>query len=269
MQLRLTFPKKEFFEVATMNPLSGVLYQSGNIDFPKKQNEWAFSRLQNLPEGQQKRIVMNPEVAPLELTRSPDVDAAETSWLERLMPVLNACNSVNLQLRETSLRLRKAIYDVDQETKLVVLISQEAIEEFCREHWQKIAYFYAYRHDGFCFDINTMISMKQGEKDREDSMELVTRVVETDGPTPSTMTFNATGSTAHMKIVDWRSAVKEGESGRFKVDETQVRIAFSQLTCPMVFLYEKRTEFRNHSYTFGGEKLEKQLKRMLRKKRPN
>lgn len=252
-----------------MNPLCGVLYQSGNIDFPRNQNEWAFSRLQSLREEQLNRIVMNPEVAPIELTRSPEVDETETQWLDELVPVLNLCNAVNLQLRDSTLRLRKAICDIDDTHKLVVLISQEAIQEFAQEHWQRIAYFYANRHDGFCFDINTMISMKAEEAAREETMELVTRIVETgeEDLIPSRVTFNATGSAAHVKVVDWRSTVNEGEKGRFKLDDTEVHLTFSQILRPLVFLYEKREEFHNHSYIFAGERLEKTLKKLLRKKK--
>lgn len=248
-----------------MTTLKGILYQSGNLDFPRSQNEWAFSRMDELRSDQEKRIVMNPEVAPIELTRSPELEEEETSWLEGISEIINACNTVNLQLRESALRLRKAVCDISETMKLVVLVSQEAIDEFAQAHWQRIAYFYAYRHDGFRFDLGTMISMKEHETTRRGSVELATRVVNVEDEKIPTVTFDATGSHADVNIVEWRGDVKEDESGLFKKDDLQVRITVPQARQPIVFLYENRTEFKNHAYIFTGEKMTKQLRRALKR----
>lgn len=245
--------------------LKGVLYQSGNLDFPRSQNEWAFARMQNLRSDQQKRIVMNPEVAPIELTRSDEVDPAESPWLDGISELINASDNVNLQLRSSTLRLRKAVCDVAENLKLVILVSQEAIDEFANAHWQRIAYFYAYRHDGFRFDLKTMISMKDNETERSNIMELVPRAVAVEDECVPTITFDATGSTANVNIVEWRGDVKEGASGLFKKDDLAVQFQIPQARQPLVFLYENRTEFKNHSYVFSGEKLTKALKRVLKR----
>lgn len=247
-----------------MTTLKGILYQSGNIDFPKSENEWAFARLQGLRNDQEKRIIMHPEVVPIELGRSPELDESETAWLDDLAEIINACSSVNLQRRESTLRLRKAICDIDENHKLVVLVSQEAIDEFAQQHWQRIAYFYAQRHDGFRFDIGTLISMKDHEPPRPNQMELIARVARQDEGIVPSVTFDATGSHADVRIVEWRGNVSEGESGLFKEDDTGVRISLPHARQFLILLYEKRPEFSNYSYYFAGEKLEKQIRRALK-----
>ena len=252
-------------QVTGMTKLQGILYQSGNVDFPQSANDWAFARLQKVRRDQQKRIIMHPEVAPLVLTRSPELDPAATPWLNDLAEIVNACDTVNLQLRESSLRLRQAVCDIDTNQKLVVLVSQDAVDEFVREHWQRMAFFYAQRHDGFRFDISTMISMKDREPRRPHRMELVARVVGVEADKVPRITFDATGSQADVHVVEWRGEVPEGETGLYKDNEVEVRISLPLVRQPIIFLYEKRPEFQNRAYTFMGDKLTKQLRRVLKK----
>ena len=263
---RAGLARRLLIPIADMTSLKGVLYPSGNIDFPRHLNEWAFARMQNLRSDQEKRIVMHPEVAPIELSCSPDVQE-EVGWLESLQEIINACSTVNLARRESALRLRKAVCDINDDLKLVTLATQEAIDEFAGAHWNRISYFYATRHDGFRFDVGTMITMKQSEASRENRMELVTRVVEQPEAQIPSLTFDATGSHADVNIVDWRKSVAEGESGRFKLDDTQVHVSVPQARIPVTFLYENRREFNNHAYIFSGDKLERELKRAFRRAR--
>lgn len=250
-----------------MTVLKGILHASGNIDFPREQNAWAFERMQGLRSDQEKRIIMHPEVVPLEFSRAAGIEKEKTAWLEPLQEMLNASSSVNLLRRPEALRLRKAIFDLDKNCRIVTLVSQEAFEEFSQEHWNRIAYFYAYRHDGFRFDITTMISMKDREPNRERNMELTTRVVEgVDGKLPK-VTFDATGPGAHVNIVEWRSAVPEGETGRFKEDDIRIHLTMPKMKVPLTFLYERREEFGNHSYQFSGERIESELKRLMKRRR--
>ena len=250
-----------------MTTLKGILYQSGNIDFPESENEWAFARLKHIKHEQEKRIVMHPEVAPIELTRSPELDADLSPWLDSTAEIINACTTVNLQRRESTLRLRTAVCDIDENHKLIVLVSQEAIDEFARVHWQRIAYFYASRHDGFRFDMGTLISMKDNEAKRPNSMELLARVATVADETVPRITFDATGSHAAVQIVEWRAHVPEGETGLFKEDEIEVRISLPHTRQPMIFLYEKRPEFHNRAYVFSGDKLDNHLRRVLKRAR--
>jgi hypothetical protein len=248
-----------------MAALKGILYATGNIEFPCEHNAWAFQRMQSMRSDQEKRIIVHPQVAPVELTRAAGVEEEKTPWLESFQDMLNACSSLNLLRRTDSLRLRKGIFEVDDQCRIVTLVSQEAFDEFAHEHWRRIAYFYAYRHDIFRFDITTLISMKNHDPARPNTIELTTRVSEgVDGKLPG-MTFDATGTTAHVDIVEWRGSVQEGESGRFKIDDTQVRLAMPKLRIPITFLYERRPEFDNHAYYFSGERLESALKRMMKR----
>ena len=64
-----------------MTALKGIFYQSGNLDFPRSENEWAFARMQGLREDQASRIVMHPTVAPIELSISSELDASAAPWL--------------------------------------------------------------------------------------------------------------------------------------------------------------------------------------------
>ncbi len=251
-----------------MSSLKGILYASGNIDFPRDRNEWAFSRLESLRSDQEKRIVLNPQIAPLELDRAAGVDEDSTGWLTHVQDILNSSSSVNLLRRENTLRLRKAVHHIDDDQSIVTLVSQEALNEFCAEHWSRINYFYASRHDGFRFDLLTLISMKDGEADREHQIELVTRLVDAPERQRPCVTFDATGSSAHVSIVEWRGSVAEGDSGRFQPEDARIRISMSPARMPLIFLYERRREFHNHGYHFSGEKLERQLKRALRRRPP-
>lgn len=248
----------------SMTALKGVLYQSGNLDFPRSLNEWAFRRMQDLRSDQEKRIVMSPEVAPIELSRSPELDEEETRWLEPICELINASDKVNLQRRESTLRVRKAVCQLTDTLSIVTLVSQEAMQEFADEHWKRIAYFYAYRHDNFQFDFVKLISLKNGEEDRARKLELSPRVVPTENEYIPSLTFDATGSTAAVDIVEWRGSVKENATGRFNNPDIQVHLTL-QSKRPVVFLYEERPEFKNHAYLFSGEQVEKHLKRALRK----
>ena len=250
-----------------MTVLKGLLYASGNIDFPREQNGWAFDRMQTMRSDQEKRVIMHPEVVPLEFSRASGVEKDKTVWLEPLQEMLNASSSVNLLRRPEALRLRKAIFELDKNTRIVTLVSQEAYDEFALEHWNRIAYFYAYRHDGFRFDITTMISMKDREPKRENDMELTTRVVEGVGGKLPCVTFDATGAGANVNIVEWRAGVAEGETGRFKQDDTRIHLAMPKMKVPLTFLYERREEFGNHSYQFSGERIDSELKRLIKKRR--
>ncbi len=247
-----------------MISLKGILYKSGNIDFPRELNPWAFDRMQSMRSDQEKRIVLNPEIAPLELSRGQGAERAKSGWLEHLQVQLNAATSINLLRRQDALRLRKAIFEINDHSSIITLVSQESIDEFAAQHWHRIAYFYASRHDGFRFDIGTLISMKDGEAARERQMDLVVRVVDVPERDLPAVTFDATGSHAHVNIVDWRKAVAEGQSGRFQLDDTQIRLVLPQVRAPITFLYERREEFHNHSYLFSGDKLDKLLGRAIR-----
>lgn len=252
---------------SAMTVLKGFLYPSGNIDFPREHNAWAFQRMQDMRSEQEKRVVVHPEVAPLDLSRAHGVEKEKTAWLESLQDVLNGYPSVNLLSRPEALRLRKGFHEIDSNTMLITLVSQEAFDELCGHHWGRIAHFYATRHDGFRFDITTMLSLKDRETQRPHVIELASRVVEGTGGKPATLTFDATGSTAHVKIVDWRGTVAEGSSGRFGQDDTQVKFHLPRVRVPLTFLYEYRPQFGNHAYYFSGERFDSEMKRLQKRRK--
>ena len=143
-------------------------------------------------------------------------------------------------------------------------IQKLIIDEFANQFWGRIRYFYAHRFDGFRFNIGTLISSKQQTAPQGDVIEIQARVVGAEDTAIPTITFDATGSTADVDLVEWRGSVKEGATGRFKHDERDVQVLIPQTRQPLIFLHEKRPEFKTHAYMFNGEKLDKCLKRALK-----
>jgi len=76
-------------------------------------------------------------------------------------------------------------------------------------------------------------------------------------------TFGASGYSATNEIVEWRGTVREGEIGKFAPENSFMEVDLKQVRRPFTFLHEDRVEFGNHSYTFGGEKMEKLLRRIV------
>ena len=79
-------------------------------------------------------------------------------------------------------------------------------------------------------------------------------------------TFDATGSSASVDIIEWRGTVKEGEMGRYAPEDAHMEISMRNVNRPFTFLHEDRQEFKNHSYTFSGDKMRNQLKRIMKKR---
>ena len=245
--------------------LKGTYYQSGNLDFTRSDNEWAFAQVTVKRDNPPKTIAMQPEKIPLEIARSADMDADSVPWLEPITKLLNACDKVQFQIRETAMRVRQAICNVDANHQLVVLVSQEAIAEFAQKRWRNMAYFYAHRSDSFRFNVGKVISRKAHEAKRANPVELQLRVVPVEDDIVPTLTFDATGSTADVALVDWRKNVAEGKTGLFKHDERDVNLTITQARQPIILLHEKRPEFKNYSHVFAGDKLNKLLNKVLKR----
>ncbi len=251
-----------------MVSLKGIVYQSGHIDFPREENAWAFKRMEaEMKRGQENRVVVKPELAPIELERSENVAAAEVPWITRVESLLNTADRVYFQRKEAALRFRQAIHEINQNCRLVTVGAEVGIDEFASQHWNRIAYFFALRHDGFRFDLGTLITLKDSAADKSNRMELFARLVDVEDNANPQVTFDATGSNAHVELVEWRKSVKEGETGRFLLPETQIELKFSQARQPLTFYHEFREDRQNHAYMFNGEKLETRLKRVLNRPR--
>ncbi len=251
-----------------MGSLKGILYPSHHIEFPRELNPWAFQRMDaEMDKSKSNRVVMKPEVAPIELEPSSSIEPKDAMWLERTTNLLNTSDNVFLERKDQALRLRRAVHEINKHCQLITLAAQEDIDEFAAEFWSKVSFFYATRHDSFQFSLGTLISLKHGERERERTLELQTHQVANESGDPPQLIFNATGSSASVDIVEWRSSVPEGESGRFLLPDCQVAVLVTMAKQPMTFCHEYRDEYKNHAYIFEGEKLESRLARMLKRKR--
>lgn len=245
--------------------LKGTYYQSGNLDFTRSDNEWAFAQIQVKRDEQSKTISMKPEKIPLEISPSSEMEPDSVPWLDSITELLNACDTVQFQIRETSLRLRQAICSIDVNHQLLILVSQDSIAEFAQKRWRHLAYFYAHRVDGFRFNIGKVISRKAHEAKRSNPIDVQLRVVPVEDDIVPTLTFDATGSTADVALVDWRKQVAEGKTGLFKHDDRDVNLTITQARQPIILLHENRPEFKNYSHVFAGDKLNKHLKKVLKR----
>jgi len=249
--------------------LIGYAYETGRIDFKREDNPWAFERIDaGMKQSQKDRIRVDPAQAPLEI-RSAPTNKAEPAWIGDIEDVLLSADSIYLQYKSgvEVLRFRRANHDAGKNRTFVTLGNQDEFNLFASEHWQRIRYLYAERRAGaYCFDINTMFSHKSSFTDPTTRIELVTRLDLTHDSGEPQFTFNSSGSEANVEIIEWRRTVTEGEVGRYAPEKSHMEIVVKGVTRPFTFLYEDRVEFDNHSYTFAGEKMVSQFKRVIRKR---
>ena len=122
----------------------------------------------------------------------------------------------------------------------------------------------------FQFDIRTLITIKASEPKRHDRIEVHARVLPEETETPiethraSQVMFDATGSGAHPRIVEWRSSVPEEEVGRFAPDEAQICLTFAPFKQLFTFIEEYREQFDNYSYIFDREQIQSRIDRILK-----
>lgn len=246
--------------------LVGYAFETGRIDFAREDNAWAFQMIDNGMKASQKdRIVMDPLQAPIEL-HSAEVNENEPTWMKEAERLLQSANQIVLQYREPGfLRFRKATHDAKQNRTFITLGNQDEANLYSEEHWGNIRYFFAFRRNIINFDITTIITHKAGQGADESGpmrVEIPTRMeVVDDSPK---MTFDTSGSKASADLIDWRGTVPEGDTGRYCPDKSYIKLLFNQVNRPFTFLHEDRKEFSNHSYTFGGAKMQGLLNRTIR-----
>ena len=249
--------------------LIGYAFSSGRIDFTREDNPWAFARIDaGMKQSQKDRIRVDPSQAPVEL-RSAESNEEPPQWLEHMEEVLRSAESMYLQYKDSSgvLRFRRANHDAGKHRTFITLGNQDEFDLYASENWSNIKYLYAVRRFGaFCFDVNTMFSHKSKSPSGTRRIELAARLDTFHPSGDPQFTFDSTGSTASVDIIEWRGTVKEGEVGRYAPDDSHLDILVSKVNRPFTFLHEDRVEFSNHSYTFSGEKMMNQFKRLIRKR---
>ena len=249
--------------------LIGYAYASGRIDFKREDNPWAFGRIDaGMKQSQKDRIRLDPSQAPLEI-RSAPTNKVEPSWIADIDDVLHSADSIYLQYKAgvEVLRFRRANHDAGKNRTFITLGNQDEFNLFASEHWQRIRYMYAERRFGaFCFDIGTMFSHKSTFTDPMKRIELITRLDLHHESGEPKFTFDSSGSKASVDVIEWRRTVTEGETGRYVSENCYMEIVVVGVTRPFTFLHEDRVEFKNHSYTFSGEKMAKQFQLVVRKR---
>ena len=246
--------------------LIGYAFETGRIDFAREDNPWAFQMIDSGMKASQKdRIVLDPLQAPIEL-HSAEVNEEEPTWMKSTELLLQSANQIILQYREPGvLRFRKATHDAKQNRTFITLGNQDESNLFSDENWKNIRYFFALRRNIVSFDVTTIITHKKGQGAEAAGLkriELPARMEVVD-EVPK-MTFDTSGSKATPDIIDWRGTVVEGDTGRYCPDGSYIDLTFAQVNRPFTFLHEDRQEFKNHSFTFGGSKMEGLLARVIR-----
>ena len=257
-----------------MITLKGIVHKYGGIEFSKEDNPWAFQRMDDgLKSGQERRIVFRPEVAPIELNVSSKISEEDIPWLERIRALLSTADKVYLQKAENLLQFRQAVHETGENQYLITLGSQVEIDDYAAENWKQASFFYASKHDGFRFDMTTLtVDETLVPTSKMDKVEVISRLVTSETPdeplSVPTVMFDATGSTASVHVVSWRSSVKEGEIGRFDQEDTYISMTVPDCYKePFVFCSDYRKTLKKRNYVFAGEKLELRLKKIMRKKK--
>jgi len=249
--------------------LIGYAFSSGRIDFTREDNPWAFARIDSgMKQSQKDRIRVDPSQAPIEL-RSAESNEEPPDWMAHMEDVLKSAESLYLQYKESSevLRFRRANHDAGKLRTFITLGNQEEFDLYAKENWSRIRYLYAVRRLGaYCFDVSTMFSHKSKAPTDTNRIELPARLDTLHESGHPQFTFDSTGSTASVEIIEWRGSVKEGEVGRYDPENSHMEISVTRVNRPFTFLHEDRKEFDNHSYTFSGDKMLNQFKRVIRKR---
>ncbi len=250
--------------------LIGQAFNSGRIDFHRKENPWAFQRIDaGMKQSQADRIRLDPSQAPIELV-SAEINGDEVpSWLDRMERVLKTADSMYLQYKSGVLRFRMASHDAGKNRTFVTLGNQDEFNLYAANNWTNLRYMYATRgtgSTGFCFDVQTLISHRKNNERPAERFEIQARMDSMLENAKPRLIVDATGATASVDLIEWRGTVKEGETGRYTVDGSRLEFAVREVNRPFTLLHENRVEFNSDSYNFGEDKVVPLLKRVMDKR---
>jgi len=251
-----------------MMKLIGHAFSKGRIDFTREDNPWAFQRIDSgMKQSQADRIRVDPTQAVVELRSAAVNSGGAPPWMQEMEGILRSCDSMYLQYKSGVLRFRRATHLIGTDKQFVTLGNQDEFDLYAQEHWKKVRYLYAMRRPGaYCFDVNTMITHRTTHAEKTRRIEMPARVDLTSSSGYPTISFDSTGYTASVEIVEWRGTVREGEIGKYAPEDSHIEFSVTQVHRPFTFLHEDRKEFHNHSYTFSGDKMRDQLRRLVKRK---
>jgi len=250
--------------------LIGYAFCSGRIDFIRKDNPWAFKRIDaGMKKSQADRIRLEPSKAPIELRSAPVNGDEVPEWMARLERILKSADSMYLQYKAGVLRFRMAEHDAGKHRHFMTLGNQDEFTLYAKENWQNLRYMYAERginERGFCFDVQTLITHRVNAAPIEQSVEINARMEANVDPVTPKIIVDATGANASVDIIEWRGKVKEGEIGRYSLDDHRIEFSVRDVVRPFTMLKENRTEFNSLSYSFNEDKIGKLLDRVVDKR---
>jgi hypothetical protein len=252
-----------------MLKLIGMAFlNKGRIDFTRDDNPWAFSRIDaGMKESQRDRIAVDPKQAPIELHSAPANNGTTPPWMAEMQEILKTADSLCLQFKSGVLRFRRATHFFGPDREYVTLGNQDEFDLYAQQHWQFIRYLYAVRRpNAVCFDVNTMISHRLPYDQPTKRIEIPARLDNRHPNGELHVSFDSSGTNASMEIVEWRGTIKEGEIGRYAPENSHIEFSVDQITRPFTFLHEDRKEFHNHSFTFDGNNIRDQFKRLVKKR---
>lgn len=252
----------------TLKLIGQVYLNKGRIDFSRKENPWAFSKIDSgLKEAQRDRIHVDPGQAKIELVSAAANQGQIPAWLSSMQDILRSADSIYLQFKSDVLRFRRATHKLGTDKEFVTLGNQDEFDLYAHEHWRRIRYLYAVRRsNAFCFDVNTMVTHRSQNGEQPRRIEIQARL-DLRGPgNQAQITFDSSGQNTSNEIIAWRGTVKEGEIGRYAPENAHIEFAVTQVNQPFSFLHENRREFNNHSYTFNGGSIRDQFSRLVKKR---
>lgn len=246
--------------------LIGHAFLTGRIDFGRELNPWAFQRIDaGMKQSQKDRIHVDPRQAKVELISAPVNGAERPAWMPELEKILRSADSMYLQFKSGVLRFRMASHDAGKDRTFITIGTQEEMDAFADQHWQKIRYFYAERRPGAlsCFDFHNLITHRTDSQDATQPMEVNIRLDQHHASGTPQLSIDATGSAAPLEIIEWRGSVKEGEKSRYLPPNKHMIFKVRNMNRPFTMLHEDRKEFKSHSYTFNGSAMEELFKRVV------
>ncbi len=250
-----------------MANLIGFAHQSGTIVFARRENPWAFRRLDDeLKTGQENRIKFDPSLAPVVIEPSPKCNVKEMPWLEEIQMLLQTAGFVYLQRSDDLLRFRQAVHQVSEGHKLITLGTQAEVQHFATENWTKLSHFYAAKRDGFRFDIEKIVARDKEQQQEYERLELQCRLSTNPVNGITTVTFDATGSHAPLDLVNWRSTVANGEVGRFVPTNSRISLTLGNFKHPFTFCEEYHNDFKSRWFLFGPTIIKSWIDRVKKKK---
>lgn len=252
----------------TLKLIGLAFVNKGRIDFTREDNPWAFSRIDaGMKESQRDRIHLDPKQAPIELRSAPANNGETPEWMGQMQDILKTSDAVSLQYKSGVLRFRRATHGFGPDKEFVTLGNQDEFNLYAQDHWQAIRYLYAVRRaNAFCFDVNALISHRMPHESKTRKIEIPARLDLNHPHGDVHISFDSSGANATSEIVEWRGTVKEGEVGRYAPENAHIQFSVHHVNRPFSFLHEDRKEFHNHSFTFDGNQIREQFKRLIKKR---